>query len=127
MGWFLLYPPLSILLGAACANLACRLLGRARPGWLAALAYGLVAFLLVHGGFYFRPLHGVWSILLPFLSLLVCGWLFFMRWPGREADTRDAVRGLFLSLLAGGFYVVACVVAAFFLFWLDGWDLPGID
>lgn len=127
MWLLLLYPLLFILLCAACASLACRLLGAGRLGWQPALLYGGGAFLVMHGGFVFGLWRGVLPLLLPFIALVIWGWFFFLRWPRHEAETVGLEAGLCRSLLAAGLYFVVGSGMLLFLFSLDGWNIPAID
>ena len=126
MSFLLLYPLLLVLLFAACATLAWRLLGGARLARRPALIYGLVAFILVHGVFLFVPLRGILPASLPFVGLLLWGTLFFSRQPlGGESAAAGFEQAFFRSLLAAGFYVVTCMLFGGLVFWLEGPALRG--
>lgn len=126
MPFLLLYPLLPVLVFAACATLACRLLGGARLGRWSALIYGLVACILVHGVFLVLPLRGMLPAALPFIALLLWGTLFFSRRlsPGDSAAA-GFEQAFFCSLLAAGFYVIVCILLVGLVFWLDGPPLRG--
>ncbi len=125
--WFLLlYPLLFSLLFAGCAALACRLLDAGRLGRWPPLLYGGGAFLLVHGVFILTPFLGVLPLALPFIALVLWGSLFFQWRPRLATGERLGIeRGFFLSMLAAGLYVVACLAFAVLVFWLDGPVLRG--